>query len=185
MSALVIVKPVPLIRWHRQGFRLLWRWESQCGRPALSKDLQALIHRMALETPTWGQERIANVLVLTLGLRVAPRTVRTYMPSHCAGGPGKGGQSQRWATLIRKHARGIVTCDCCVVVTAIVRMLYVFVAIEHARLLHGNVTAHPTAQWTMQQLREAIPVDHTYRWVIHNREAICSNEVDQSIAHRG
>jgi putative transposase len=186
-AALVIVKLATLIRWHRQGFRLFWRWKSPSGRPALSKDLQALIRRTALENPTWGQERIANELLLKLGLRVSPRTVRTYMPGHCVGGPGKGCQSQRWSTFIRNHAKGIVACDFCVVITATFRMLYVFVVIELAsrRLLHVNVTAHPTAQWTMQQFREAIPADHTYRFVIHDRDAIFSKEVDQSVRHMG
>jgi hypothetical protein len=83
---LVIVKPVTLIRWHRQGFRLFWRWKSTPGRPPLPRDLQAIICPMALENPTWGQERITNGLLLKLGLRVSPRTVRQYMPGHCVGG---------------------------------------------------------------------------------------------------
>ena len=80
--ALRIVKPATFTGWHRQGFRVFWRWKSKPGRPALPKDLQALIRRMALENPTWGQERIANALLLKLGLKVSPRTVRKYMPGH-------------------------------------------------------------------------------------------------------
>jgi hypothetical protein len=95
---LVIVQPVTLIRWHRQGFRLFWRWKSKPGRPPLPRDLQAIIRRMALANPTWGQERLTNELLLKLGLRVSPRTVRKYRPGHCGGGPGKRGQSQRWST---------------------------------------------------------------------------------------
>ena len=183
----MIVKPVTLIRWHRQGFRLFWRWKSKPGRPPLPRDLQALIRRMALENPTWGQERIANELLLKLGLRVSPRTVRKYMPGHCVGGPGKRGQSQRWSTFIRNHAKGIVACDFCVAVTATFRILYVFVMIEHAsrRLLHVNVTAHPTAPWTIQQFREAIPADHPYRILIHDRDTIFSKDVDQGVRHMG
>jgi hypothetical protein len=75
--------------WHRQGFRWFWRGQSKPGRPARPKDLQALIQRMALENPTWGQERIANEPWLKLGLKVSPRTVRKYMPTPCVGGPGK------------------------------------------------------------------------------------------------
>jgi putative transposase len=184
---LVIVKPVTLIRWHHQGFRLFWRWKSKPGRPPLPRDLQALIRRMALENPTWGQARITNELLLKLGLRVSPRTVRKYMPGHCVGGPGKRGQSQRWSTFIRNHAQGIVACDFCVAVTATFRILYVFVMIEHAsrRLLHVNVTAHPTAPWTMQQFREAIPADHPYRMLIHDRDTIFSKDVDQGVRHMG
>src|SRR5262245_61878984 len=182
-----IVQPETLIRWHRQGFRLFWRWKSKPGRPPLPRDLQAIIRRMALENPTWGQERITNELLLKLGLRVSPRTVRKYMPGHCVGGPGKRGQSQHWSTCIRNHAKGIVACDFCVALTVTFRILYVFVIIEHAsrRLLHVNVTAHPTAPWTMQQFREAIPADHTYRMLIHDRDTIFSKAVDQGVRHMG
>ena len=182
-----IVKPDPFTGWHRQGFRLFWRWKSKPGRPALPKDLQALIRRMALENPTWGQERIADELLLKLGLRVSPRTVRKYMPSHCVGGPGKRCPSQRWSTFIRNHAKGIIARDFCVTITATFRMLYVFVVIEHEgrRLLHVNVTSHPTAEWTMQQFREAIPADHPYRILIHDRDSIFSKEVDQRVRHMG
>jgi putative transposase len=74
-----------------------------------------------------------------------------------------------------------VACDFCVVVTATFRLLYVFVLMEHAtrRILHVNVTAHPTAAWTLQQLREAIPADHDYRFLMHDRDAIFSRDLDQ------
>ena len=181
------MKPETFIRWHRQGFRLFWRWKSKPGRPALPKDLQRLIRRMARENPTWRQERIANELLLKLGLRVSPRTVRKYMPSHCVGGPGKRCPSQCWSTFIRNQAEGIVACDFCVAITATFRILYVFVVIDRAsrRLLHVNVTSHPTAQWTLQQLREAIPADHTYRILIHDRDSIFSKQVDQGIRNLG
>jgi putative transposase len=186
-SALSIVAPQTFTRWHRQGFRWFWRCKSKPGRPALPKDLQALIRRMALENPSWGQERIANELLLKLGLKVSPRTVRKYMPDHCVGSPGKRRQTQRWSTFIRNHAKGIVACDFCVAVTATFRLLYVFVVIEHAsrRLLHINVTPHPTASWTIQQLREAIPGDHSYRLLIHDRDSIFSKAADQRVSHMG
>jgi len=142
---------------------------------------------MAHDNPTWGQERIANELVLKLGLRVSPRTVCTYMPKRLDRGLGKRATSQRWSTFVRNHAHAIVACDFCVAVTATFRLLYVFVVIEHAsrRLLHVNVTAHPTAEWTLQQLREAIPADRGYRFLIHDRDSIFSPALDLSIGHLG
>jgi transposase InsO family protein len=142
---------------------------------------------MALENPTWGQERIANELLLKLGLKVSPRTVRKYVPDHCVGSPGRRRQSQRWSTFVRNHAKGIIACDFCVAVTATFRVLYVFVVIEHAsrRLLHVNVTAHPTSEWVIQQFREAIPSDHTYRILIHDRDTIFSKAVDQRVSRMG
>jgi putative transposase len=186
-QALAVVQPATFIRWHRQGFRLFWQWKSRPGRPPLPAELQALIHRMARDNPLWGEERIANELLLKLGLRVSPRTVRKYLPKrpehrsyHCI-------RFQRWVTFVRNHAQAIVACDFCVVVTATFRFLYVFVVMEHEtrRILHGNVTAHPTAQWTIQQLREAIPSNHRYRFLIHDRDSIFSGQLDQSIDHLG
>jgi putative transposase len=183
--ALVLVQPATLIRWHRQGFRLFWRWKSRPGRPRIPAELQALIHQMTHENPTWGQERIANELLLKMGLRVSPRTVRKCMPKHLDWDPGKRAASQRWSTFVRNHAQAIVACDFCMAVTATFRILYVFVVIEHTTrwILHANVTAHPTADWTLQQLREAIPSDHTYRVLIHDRDAIFSYAVDRGIRH--
>jgi transposase InsO family protein len=186
-QALAVVQPNTFLRWHRQAFRGFWRWKSRLGRPPIPPDLQALIRQMTYDTPTWGQERIADELLLQLGLRVSPRTVRKYMPKRLNPGPGTRLQSQRWSTFVRNHAKGIVACDFCVVVTVTFRLLYVFVVIEHAsrRLLHVNVTAHPTAEWTLQQLREAIPADHTYRFLMHDRDAIFSRQLDQHIRNLG
>jgi putative transposase len=186
-QALAVVQPETFLRWHRQGFRLFWRWKSRPGRPPLPPELQTLIRRMARENPTWGEERIANELLLKLGLRVSPRTVRKYMPKRVDYGRGKRATSQRWQTFVRNHAQAIVACDFCVVVTATFRLLYVFVMMEHAtrRILHCNVTAYPTASWTLQQLREAIPADHGYRFLLHDRDSIFSPQLDQHIRHLG
>jgi putative transposase len=186
-QALAVIQPKTFLRWHRQAFCWFWRWKSTPGRPSIPLELQTLIRHMASDNPTWGQERIANELLLKLGLRVSPRTVRKYMPKRPNPGPGKRVQSQRWSIFVRNRARNIVACDFCVVVTATFRLLYVFVVIEHAsrRLLHVNVTAHPTAEWTLKQLREAIPADHMYRFLIHDRDAIFSRQLDQRIRNLG
>ena len=145
-EALTIVQPATLLRWHREAFRLWWRWRSQPGRPRLPADLQRLIAAMARDNPSWGEERMAAELLLKLGLRVAPRTVRRYM-GRWNGGGGRRATGQRWATFVRNHAQALVACDFCAVVTATFRIVYVFVALEvgSRRLLHVNATAHPTA----------------------------------------
>ena len=75
-EALVVVKPETFLKWHRTEFRFLWRWKSRKrGRPALPRNIRAIIRQMYRENPTWGEERIANELSLKLGLRVSPRTV--------------------------------------------------------------------------------------------------------------
>src|SRR5215475_9722735 len=117
-QALAIVQPQTFIGWHRQGFRRFWRWKSRPGRPPIPLDLQALIRRMARENPAWGEERIANELLLKLGLRVSPRTIRKYLPKRVHHGRGKRATTQRWQTFVCNHAQAIVACDFCVVVTA-------------------------------------------------------------------
>ena len=101
--------------------------------------------------------------------------------------PNAHGGNQRWSTFVRNHASAILACDFCVVVTATFRLFYVFIVIEHQtrRIVHCNVTAHPTAAWTLQQLREAIPSDHRYRFLIHDRDGIFSPLLDQSVSHMG
>ena len=184
-EALVNVKPDTLIRWHRKGFRLFWRWKSKPrGRPRLAKDLRQLIREMAAENPTWGEERIANELKLKLGIRVSPRTVEKYLRDGPVRTPDP---KQRWLTFVHNHAKVIVACDFFVVVTATFRTLYVFVIMELGtrRILHHNVTAHPTAEWTLQQFREALPGDHPYRFVIHDRDSIFSKRLDKGVTDLG
>ena len=159
-EALVIVKPETFIQWHRTAFRMFWRWKSRRrGRPPLPKNLRELIRQMDRENPAWGEERLADELLLKFGIRVSPRTVRKYLDSFR---PRGSSGSQRWATFVRNHATSIVACDFFTSATASFRGLYVFVAMEigSRRILHTNVTAHPTAAWTIQQFREFLAFDH-------------------------
>jgi len=139
---------------------------------------------MALSNLSWGEERIANEPLLKLGIRVSPRTGRKYMPKRPRGQP-RG--DQRWSTFVRNHAAAILACDFCAIVTATFRLLYILIVIEHQtrRIVHCNVTTHPTAASTLQQLRDAIPSDHRYRLLIHDRVGIFSPQLDQSITHMG
>jgi putative transposase len=183
-DALVAVRPETLIRWRRAGWRLFWRCKSRPGRPPIPLELRQLIRRVATENPLWGEERIANELLLKLGLRVSPRTIRKYMPKRPSGRP-RG--DQRWSTFLRNHAQGIVACDFFVSVTATFRLFYVLVLIEHGsrRLLHFNTTQHPTAAWTLQQLRDAIGFEDGYLYLIHDRDSIFATSLDESIKQLG
>ena len=156
-GALVIVKPETFLKWHRTAFRALWRWKSRKrGRPLLPKHLREMIRQMGRENPVWGEERIANEISLKLGIRVSPRTVRKYLE---VGRPQGGRHGQRWSTFIRNHAKATVACDFFISVTATFRIIYVFVAMEigSRRILHFNVTEHPTAEWTIQQFGNLWP----------------------------
>jgi putative transposase len=164
-EALVIVKPETLIGWHREGFQLFWKGKSQAGRPRIPENIRKLIVQMAQENPTWGQARVSAELSVKLGIYISPRTVRAYWPPEPDGRGHRRTFSQNWRTFVRNHAQSIVACDFLVVVTARFRTLYVFLLMEVGtrRIVHCNVTAHPTAPWTLQQLREAVPSDHSYR----------------------
>jgi putative transposase len=129
-----------MIRWHRAGWKLFWRLRSWPGRPAIPLEVQKLIRRMANENPSWGEERIANELLLKLEIQVSARTVSKYLRLYPRGRP-RG--DLRWITFLRLQAEGIIACDFLVAVTAAFRQLYVFVVIEHRsrRLIHCNATA--------------------------------------------
>ena len=107
-SALVVVQPATMVRWHRAGWRLFWRMKSRPGRPPIHRELRLLIRRIGEENPLWGEERIANELLLKLGVRISPRTVRKYMPKRPEGQP-RG--DQRWSTFQKNHATAILACD--------------------------------------------------------------------------
>jgi hypothetical protein len=134
---------------------------------------------MAAENPFWGEERIANELLVKLGIRVSPRTVGKYMPKRP---PGQPRGDQRWSTFLKNHAKAILACDFFVAVTATFRMLYVFVVIEHGtrRLAHVSATAHPSADWTLQRLREVVGEDGGHQYLIHDRDKIFAKHLDDS-----
>ena len=183
-NAVAIVQPSPMIRWHRLGWRILWRLKCRAGRPPIPLELRNLIRRMAAENPLWGQERIANELLLKLGYRVSPRTVAKYMRKRPPGSP-RG--DQRWSTFLKNHAKAILACDFFVAVTSAFRVLYVFVVIEHGtrRLAHVNVTSNPSAAWTLQQMREVVGGEDLHRYLIHDRDRIFAKYLDDSIRALG
>ena len=184
-SALLIVRPATLIGWHRNAFRLFWRWKSRpVGRPPVTAEVRDLIRRLAAENPTWGEQRIADELLLKLQIRLSPRTVAKY--SKQRPGPRRS-RDQRWSTFLKNHANAIVACDFFTVVTVCFRVVYVFVALEigSRRLIHFNATEHPTAEWTLQQLREALPGDREYKFLLHDRHKTFSLGLDEEVASWG
>ncbi len=151
----------------------------------MPKELKKLIVEMAIANVSWGQERIAHELLVKLGIRVSPRTVRKYMPSRDDSDRGARHSSQRWSTFVRNHAKAIIAADFLTVVTARFQFLYVLVVMEVGtrKITHVNVTTHPTAEWTLQQFREAIPCEHDYRFVIVDWDAKFSEDLRKSVTN--
>jgi transposase InsO family protein len=169
-SALIVVRPETVLRWHRQGFRYFWRWKSR-GRPCVSPEVSRMIRRLSRENPLWGAPRIRSELLL-LGYDLAEATVAKYMSRR-----GRRPPSQTWRTFLRNHLRATTACDFFVVPTATFRLLFCFVILSHdrRRILHFNVTAHPTAEWTTQQIVEAFPGEGTGpRYLLRDRDSIYS-----------
>jgi transposase InsO family protein len=175
-DALVIVKPETVVGWHRAGFRLYWRWRSRPrgGRPRIAEELRLLIRRLAQDNPDWGAPKIHGEL-LKLGFVLDERTVGRYLRRmDRRGDPGK-----KWLAFLRNHREAIVALDFFTVPTATFRVLYGFFVIEHGRrrILHFNVTRHPSADWVVQQLRETFVEAAPYRYAILDRDSIFSDDV--------
>ena len=184
-NALIIVQPETVVKWHRKGFKLYWRWKSRprgAGRPRADREVRSLIRKMATDNVTWGAPKIHGEL-LKLGFYVSERTVSRYMPRR----PAPPDAIERWKTFLRNHRSEIAACDFFTVPTATFRVLYVFFLIHHDRrqLLHFNVTFHPTAAWVIQQLREAFPWDTNPRYLIFDRDSKFSPAVDGAIRSMG
>jgi transposase InsO family protein len=182
-AALVIVQPETVVRWHRRGFRLYWRSMSNRGpgRPPISAELQGLIRRLASENG-WRARKIQAELE-KLGFSVSLATVSRYLPKS----KPDPDRRQRWTTFLRNHGDAIAAMDFLVVPTARFRLLYVWFVIEYGRrrVLHVNVTTHPTASWTIQQLREAFRGDGSLRFLIHDNDSIFSDRVAEAIGKLG
>ena len=165
----LLVQPDTLLRWHRAGFRALWRRKSRPGpgRPPLAAETVALIRQMAGENPLWGAERIRGEL-LKLGIRVAKRTIQTYLLIPRAT-PRRG---QPWSTFLRNQAPDIWACDFLPVTDLRFRQCYAFfvIALSTRRVVHVGVTRHPTDAWIAQQFREATPFGQRPRFLIRDND---------------
>ena len=169
-SVLAIVQPETVIKWHRKGFKLYWRWKSRAGnpgRPPIKCEIRDLIRRMSRENPTWGAPRILSELLL-LGHDVAEQTVAKYMVRKWKP------PSQTWRTFLDNHVPDIAACDFFTVPTVTFRVLYVFIVMRHDRrqIVHFNVTTNPYAEWTAQQIINAFPYEEAPRFLIRDRDDI-------------
>jgi hypothetical protein len=178
-----VVKPATVVGWHRKGFKLYWRWKSsKHGRPQIDTEVRTLIRRMSSDNPFWGAPRIQNELRM-VGFDVAESTVAKYLVSNTSRPP-----SQTWRTFIANHLGCTAACDFFVVPTSTFRLLYAFVILSHCRreIVHVNVTEHPTAAWTAQQVVEAFPGDGTEpRFLIRDRDSIYGETFTDRVANMG
>jgi hypothetical protein len=141
---LVIVKPDTVVRWHRKGFRLYWRWISKRGpgRPPVSPEVQALIKAFALDNG-WGARKVHAELG-KLGLAVSLATVSRYMPKR----PHDKGKQQRWMTFLRNHKDGIAAMDFFVVPTITFRLLRDYVHYYNTDRVHTAIQDAPEGRVT-------------------------------------
>jgi transposase InsO family protein len=171
--------PDTVVRWQRESFRRYWRWKSRrrgAGRPPIDREIRKLIREMQSANVGWGAPRIHGEL-LKLGVKISQATVSKYMARY------RKPPSQTWRTFIENHADCLAAIDFFIVPTATFRVLYVFIVLSHDRrhIVHFNVTAHPSAQWTAQQIVEAFAFDTAPRYLLRDRDSIYGDTVQRRI----
>ena len=177
-SKVFLVKAATVIGWQRKGFRLFWTWKirrGKLGRPTVPKEVRELIRMMSRDNPLWGAPRIHGEL-LKLGIEIGETSVGKYMLRR------RKPPSQTWRTFLDNHVKSMVSVDFFAVPTIRFQILYVFLVLAHdrRRIVHFAVTAHPTAEWTAQQMREAFPWDTAPRYLLRDRDQIFGKDfVDQ------
>jgi hypothetical protein len=171
LDAMVLVKPATVVQWHRQGFRLFWRWRSKSGRSAVDREIRALIRQMSSANPLWGAPRIHGEL-LKLGIEISQATVAKYMVRR------RGTPSPTWRSFLRNQAQGIAAIDMFVVASISLRLLYVMIILGHDRrkIIRAAVTEHPTAAWLSRQVTEAFPWDTAPSYLLRDRNASFGSE---------
>jgi hypothetical protein len=169
VSAITIVRPETIIRWHQAGFRIWWRWRSRNhgGRPKVDRELRDLIHRMCNENPFWRAPRIHGE-PLELRLVVAQSTVSKYMLR------GLRPPAQGWKTFLRNEANGIAAVDFLVVPTLTFQCLFAFIVLGIGRrsILWIGVTTNPTAEWLARQITEAFPWNAAPNFLIRDNDGL-------------
>ena len=179
LSAIHIVQPATVVRWHRRGFRAYWRWISRPrgGRPKIDPELRSLIRRISRENRLWGAPRIHGELLM-LGCIVSQSTVAKYMVKH----PYRSG-GQTWKTFLENHRDGIASMDFIIVPTIGFKLLYCLVILNHARrkIIHYAVTQVPTAPWVARQLAEAFPWDEVPSCLIRDNDPVFNGLVRRKL----
>src|ERR1700721_2580433 len=169
--SLILVTPETVVRWYRSGFRMYWRLISRVrrhvGRRPAPKEVRELIFQMVAENPTWGAPRIHGELRV-LGFELSERTISRWMKR----APRDPDRSKRWLTFLRNHREAIVAMDFLTVPTIMFGVLYCFFVISHdrRRILHVNVTKHPTRGWITQQLPETFPFETSVKYLIFDHD---------------
>jgi len=180
---LVLVQPATVIRWRRRKFRQHWAKLSRSGkpgRPQLSKELRDLIRQLCRANPTWGSPRIRGELT-KLGINISKSTVEKYMLRR------RKPSSPTWRTFLENHVKDLVSLDFFVVPTVTFRVLFGLVILAHhrRRVVHFNVTEHPTAEWTTQQVVEAFPWDTRPRYLLRDRDKVYGRAFQQRVTNMG
>jgi putative transposase len=183
LDALEFVQPRTVIAWQRRRIRDYWRRLGQQrtpGRPTIAKELRELIQAMWQANPTWGSPRIVGEL-RKLGIEVAKSTVEKYRVR-----PRKP-PSPTWKAFLQNHVKDLVSMDFFVVPTATYQVLFVLVILAHERrqIMHYNVTEHPTAAWTAQQVVDAFPWDEAPRYLLRDRDRIYGDAFRQRVRNMG
>jgi transposase InsO family protein len=168
-DSLLIIQTDTLLGWHRQGFRLFWKFKSRNrgGRPKLATETISLIQAMAKENTLWGAERIHGEL-LKLNIQVATTTIkkdwRQFRSTHSP--------SPTWSVFLKNYAPNVWACDFLPVIDLFFRQVCLFFIVElgSRRVVHFNVTPHPTDEWVAQQLWEATPFGQRPRFLIRDRD---------------
>ena len=167
-ESFLIFKPDTLIRWHKKGFKLYWWYKSKNkgGRPHVDIELINLIKKMSKENPLWGAPRIHGELLM-LGYNISQSTVSYYMPKNTPR------SKQTWLTFLHNHLKETISVDFFSIPTLTYSLLHVFVILSHDRrkIIHFNITKHPTDEWTSRQLIEACPWSSDYKYLIRDRDS--------------
>src|SRR3989441_5110782 len=179
--ALIVVQPDTVVRWHRDWLRRRWtRRSRRRRRPPIDQEIRALVREMATANPLWGAPRIHGEL-LTLGVQVSERTVSRLLEPHTRPSP------QTWKTFLSNHLASAASIDFFTVPTLTGRVLFVLIVLSHVRrrIVHFNITEHPTAERTTQQVVDAFPDYTAPKWLHRDRDSVYGESFRRRVAGMG